>query len=51
MTAETGTLEEMLFLTIGVLCPDLLAVYTLHGETLGAPRGFVCQYRGRRVVG
>lgn len=34
MTAETGTLEEMLLLTRGVLCPDLLAVDTLHGKTL-----------------
>lgn len=34
MTAETGALEEMLLLTRGVLCPDLLAVDTLHGKTL-----------------
>jgi hypothetical protein len=34
MTAETRALEEMLFLARGVLCANLLAVDTLHGETL-----------------
>lgn len=36
VTAQTGALEEMLLLSRGILCTDLLAVDTLHGETLDA---------------
>ena len=34
MTPETRTFEQVLFLTRGVLCADLLAVDTLDGKTL-----------------
>lgn len=34
MTAETGALEQMLFLARGILCADLLAVDALDRETL-----------------
>lgn len=34
LLAETGTLEQVLLLARGVLCPDLLAVDALDGETL-----------------
>lgn len=34
MTAQTGTFKEMLFLSRGVLCSNLLTVDTLDGETL-----------------
>lgn len=34
MTAQARTFAEMLFLSRGVLCADLLTVDTLNGETL-----------------
>lgn len=34
MATETGTLEQMLFLTRGVLCANLLTVDTLDGKAL-----------------
>ena len=34
VTAQTGTFKEMLFLSRSVLCSNLLAVYTLNGQTL-----------------
>lgn len=43
MAAKGGTLEEMLLLSTGVLCSDLLAVYALDRETLLIP--------GRRYIG
>jgi len=34
MATETGTLEQVLFLTRGVLCANLLTVDTLDGKAL-----------------
>jgi hypothetical protein len=46
VTSQTGTFKEMLFLSRGILCSNLLAVYTLNGETLThaqtPKRVFVC---------
>ena len=38
MAAQTRTFKEMLLLSRGVLCTNLLTVDTLHGETLYAER-------------
>lgn len=34
MTAQAGTFEEMLLLSRGILCANLLTVDTLNGKTL-----------------
>lgn len=34
MASKGGALEQMLLLSTGVLCSDLLAIYALNGETL-----------------
>ena len=39
MTTETRTFEQVLFLTRGVLCANLLAVDTLDGKTLYSIEG------------
>lgn len=47
VAAQAGTFKEMLLLSRGILCTDLLTIDTLDGETLGIANkpkteGFVC---------
>ena len=48
MTTKTGTLEEVLLLTRGILCADLLTVDTLNGKTLKSCKSFCIYVCGQK---